>query len=401
MTITATGSINQYDARYNINGFGKMRTACSFFGLLSANDFLKTGDVSIKRHNEIVDNAVANTIARGSDGSMDFKSLLKYVKNNIYTDNDILSTSYSLVKSEDVGYNFIFPKSKDNYCVLFLKNGKFFVVFVKEDGYSIRDSHETEQYDFTTFDELKNHLSEKYQFDKKIDLSGPYGEYTVDEWGSIEFIKMYDIFETTLDTKIKIVENFEHVPTESVNKRSGFKFEIMFPNDCSVGDYVKEKMDYEDDYVSQEKKQIQEDADFQLAKMLQEQEMGGDVDNSFSNKYVGSKGTDILKSVMEKMNKYNSEQNKFLLPSLDLKKKFIKKPASAGYDEGPYPEEDIINDDDELPDLEDAEEFEEMPPFIGPGSEFKQFEQISVGEIIPSQGFAEADYNSDDDDDEY
>ena len=50
--------------------------------------------------------------------------------------------------------------------------------------YSVRDCHEMDQYDFDSFDKLKLHLSNIYQFDSDINLDG----YKVPEFSNIEFL---------------------------------------------------------------------------------------------------------------------------------------------------------------------------------------------------------------------
>ena len=102
-------SINQFDERYkSLGNFGKQRSACSLFSLLTAYEFIQNYNTSNAKHLENLDQAVGNFVDIKLAGSITFDRLLEFQYN--YTPNDIIGTSVQLIAQNILGYDnqFIF-----------------------------------------------------------------------------------------------------------------------------------------------------------------------------------------------------------------------------------------------------------------------------------------------------
>jgi hypothetical protein len=119
-----------------------------------------------------------------------FDEIIKFTSLN---KNDICATSTEIIKSGDFPIELIFPDSKNSYCVIVLKNSKYFNVIFYNDRYYIRDCHEPFQYDFNTKQEFIQHLNKTYQFNESIIVDG----FPIPEFSSIEYIFVDKPFEFT------------------------------------------------------------------------------------------------------------------------------------------------------------------------------------------------------------
>jgi len=273
MTIKEYPSITQYDSQFKVGSFTNERSACALFSQLTAKKFLDDKSVDIETHNKIVDCSVANFLDLNSSGFMNFNQFLKLFKNDDYLDNDVEATSVDLIVQNIVGFDSILPQDVESYAVVFLKNGKYFVVMKDKDNYFIRDCHEKEQYDFDSREEIINHLNKAYQFNKKIDLSGEGGNYEVPEWSSIEFLVLNGPISTVLDTE----RNLVYKSPEEMKKEKGTVFKIKFPANYYPKKFSVPKdhqIDHRDDIIVKGQTTMQEDADAQMALALQQAEFG-------------------------------------------------------------------------------------------------------------------------------
>ena len=180
-------TISQYDKKFkNLKDFGNDRSACTFFALITAANFIKNNDMSEKCHTNNVEAGVKYYIESELQDNLTFDALLSYTSGK-YTGDDVQVTSCELLENNVIGYEHIFEEKDKPYCVIFLKNTNYFVVMCRDGIYSVRNCHENDQYTFWTLNDLTNFLNEHYQFNKEINLDG----YKVPEFSNIEFQGKY------------------------------------------------------------------------------------------------------------------------------------------------------------------------------------------------------------------
>ena len=196
--MTIFNSITQYDKFFADQTKGKFAgiNFCPFFSLLTALEYVKNTSYSQKTHNEVVIKSVLNHVALGVSQPLSFNSLVSIT--NIDS-NNIQGTTVELIKENIISYQHIFENKNKPYCVIFLKNGKFFVVLVTADyKFHVRDCHEKNQINDLSFEEIQKYLNETYQFNKEIDLDG----YKIEEFSNIEYIQISEPFETKVSPQI-------------------------------------------------------------------------------------------------------------------------------------------------------------------------------------------------------
>ena len=217
-------SITQYDPvftdlTHNRNQRGK--NFCPFFALISAYRFLSPGPsagtparLSRQQHELNVAKAVMAHTLHEIGEQMYFTDLLTFTP---FHNGDVIATSVELIRHKINGYDTILPEQMPTpSAVIFLKNGKFFVVLVTridhQIRYFVRDCHEAVQYDELTRDALIDHLNRVYQFDHEIDLDG----YKVEEYSNIEYLHVMAPFRLALDLTAKdaVVDAFEERVTD-------------------------------------------------------------------------------------------------------------------------------------------------------------------------------------------
>jgi len=181
---TFTQFSNQFD---NISTFGRDRSACPFFALLSANNFLITGDISQKSHENNIFEAINNYVIYNPPKYLGFTDLIAYSQ---FDPNLICGTTPELVYSGVVSWQHFFPSDSDkNYATIFLKNTNFFVVLVnvKEKLYAVRDCHMETQRTFTDFNKLCQYLSTTYRFETPTVVGG----VAIPEFDNIEWLTLF------------------------------------------------------------------------------------------------------------------------------------------------------------------------------------------------------------------
>jgi len=189
---TITQYDNKYDKLWKDNPYVNKGLCCPLFALISAERFLKNGQINRETHEENIDRAIDTYILLNNNKELTFEELINYTD---LDSKDIMCTTTELINSGEFSLEELFDETfnDDNntnysYCnaVIFLKNAKFFVVMYDVMGYYIRDCHEQFQYNFSTLEELITHLNNIYQFNTTINLDGVvYSDYS-----SIEYIKI-------------------------------------------------------------------------------------------------------------------------------------------------------------------------------------------------------------------
>lgn len=188
---------NQFDNKFKeYKNFHKNRSACPMFALYSAYNFMINGNISKEQHESNIDQAVNSYQNTNLPKYMSFGELIQLF-NDTYTDKNIEATTPEIIN--EFGYGVFFKELdyKENYCTIILKNSNFFTIMVKNDNhklYCIRDCHEKEQYNFTTLEQLKYHLRDKYQFEELTIVDG----VLIEEYGNIEAL--------VIDKKFNIIE---------------------------------------------------------------------------------------------------------------------------------------------------------------------------------------------------
>jgi hypothetical protein len=217
---TITQFINTEDEEYNKKKYNK--NACHFFALKTAKEFFKKKDLSKTCHEANIYYAI-NMNKLYDNHDMFFEDVIKFTD---LKQNDIMATSTELIETGEYPLDIIFPDTTKSYCLIILKNSKFFNVMHYDGKYYIRDCHEPFQYDFNSKNEMINHLNEIYQFNKSIVVDG----YAIPEFSSIEYIFI------DKDFKLNLMDDENE--KKSIEKKDELK-------ETEFGIFIG-KMDYEE-----------------------------------------------------------------------------------------------------------------------------------------------------------
>jgi hypothetical protein len=185
---------NQYNQKYKIGGFGGNCNACPVFALLTIKNFMDNGQVTLEQHDKNLECAVMNYV---NDNTHELPKYLSFGELLVFTGGEYNEGNIGGATPEiinEFGYEMMFKPIDDtnNYSVVFLKNGNFIAVLIKNtliDGvnfksYAVRDCHCNDQFDFDSFDALKVHFSKMYQFNELTVVDG----VLIEEYGNIEFL---------------------------------------------------------------------------------------------------------------------------------------------------------------------------------------------------------------------
>lgn len=197
-------SITQYDKQFdklfkNINNKG---FTCSYFSFLTTWKFLVNYPTNQDEHIETVKQSVTLSLCIGTVSHLFEKFVEEYTNIN---KNQILSTSTNLIADGDTLFTDLFPNPENNskYATIILKNERYFVVLVSNEGYCIRDCHEATQYNFETLDDLASHLISAYNFMETINIEG----FDYSNYSSIEFLIINNVFETCIADILGLTAN--------------------------------------------------------------------------------------------------------------------------------------------------------------------------------------------------
>ena len=192
-------TFNQFDSRFKLNNFGSNCNACPVFGLFTAYNFMKNGDTSKEQHEKNLESAVMNYImneyTKELPKYLSIEELTKFMGDSYYP-NNVQGTTPEMINSEELGYNLIFDTtSKENYCVIFLKNANFICVLIDNSEnipkICVRDCHENDHYSYNCYEDLYDHLNQKYQFNKLTIVD----DVMIAEFSNIEYLQITKPFE--------------------------------------------------------------------------------------------------------------------------------------------------------------------------------------------------------------
>jgi len=189
-------SITQYDKQFDklFSNISQKGFACGYFSILTAFDFLNDEPPDNINYEKNVRRGIDVTKDRKTFGGINFEQLLSLSNLNI---GDINGTNVELLVNGIIGVEHMLPKDCNKFVTIFLKNEKYFVICYNNGTYNVRDCHLDMQYDFNNFDDVKEHLYDVYQFNKKIIIAG----MEFPEYSSIEFIVIKNKFDTCLIRK--------------------------------------------------------------------------------------------------------------------------------------------------------------------------------------------------------
>lgn len=200
---TITQFINTNDEEYNNKKYNK--NACHFFALKTAKEFFKNKELTKTRHESNIYFAIdMNKLYQNHD--MYFDEIINFTD---LKSNDIYMTSTILIESKEYSLDLIFPDTNNSYCLIILKNSKFFNVLYHENKYYVRDCHEPFQYNFDSKTKMITYLSEIYQLDKSIVVDG----FPIPEFSAIEYIYIDKDFELKLEN----LNNINNVSNDNKN----------------------------------------------------------------------------------------------------------------------------------------------------------------------------------------
>ena len=207
---TITQFINTNDEEYNNKKYNK--NACHFFALKTAKEFFKNKELTKIQHEANIYFAIdMNKLYQNHD--MYFDEIINFTD---LKSNDIYMTSTILIESKEYSLDLIFPDTNNSYCLIILKNSKFFNVLYHDNKYYVRDCHEPFQYNFDSKTKMITYLSQIYQLDKSIVVDG----FPIPEFSAIEYIyidkdfelKLKNINEEKTEEKKNINNNNEEKP---------------------------------------------------------------------------------------------------------------------------------------------------------------------------------------------
>ncbi len=162
----------------------KKRSACPIFVIITSNEFFKNYEISDQKHDENLEKSINYTARLSISGHKTFEQMIKM------TDLDstqIMATTTELLKMEIMSLDNIIPEidKHKNFCLIFLKNSKFFIVLgdSKSKTYNIRDCHEPFQYTFVDKINLIDYLNKIYSFNTNIIVN----DIHISEYSSIEY----------------------------------------------------------------------------------------------------------------------------------------------------------------------------------------------------------------------
>ncbi|QKF94245.1 hypothetical protein QKU48_gp0787 [Fadolivirus algeromassiliense] len=250
--MTSFTTFNQFDKRFNeFAKFGGDRTACPLFGLITCYNFMQTGDISQKQHENNIYAAVTNYTTNEYPKYMLFEELLE-LANGTLNQAEINATTPELLTQNIVGYEHMFKFGyQQNYCILLLKNRNYMAILCKcspeGETYAVRDCHENTQRNFSNFESLRNFLNNTYQFEQPTIVGG----VRIPEFENVEFLTIDVPFELiNVDTGLideTLQEETGYVEEEKVDFKPEQQYtftkddEIAFAlqMDSNIDDYVE------------------------------------------------------------------------------------------------------------------------------------------------------------------
>jgi len=194
---TITQYDNKFDPLWLANPDVKKGLACPYFSLFISEKFMNKNSTDKEDYEKDLELAINTNILMGTNDEMTFEQLVGYTDLN---KKDIGCTVAELISNGDFKLEKeLFESTSNEFCVIFLKNAKFFVVLCDASGFHVRDSHESVQFTFYSTAQLIYHLNTVYQFSETVNVGGiTYGDYS-----SIEFIKIEKQFQNVLQNLVE------------------------------------------------------------------------------------------------------------------------------------------------------------------------------------------------------
>jgi len=253
MAQTTFTTFNQFDKRFaDFTKFGKDRSACPLFGLITCYNFMQNGNLDQKQHETNLYCAVTNYMTHDLPKYLLFEELLELTNGNIKP-NDIGATTPELIVTGIMGYDNIFKLGyNQNYCVLFLKNRNYIAILCKINAdntttFAVRDCHENTQRNFNSFDDLKTFLDNTYQFEQETIVGG----VLIPEFGNIEYL--------VIDTPFSLDALDTELVDDTIEEDKSYKEQKVESSSTSPP-----PAKYDDDYV------------FALSLQMEDEEFGND-----------------------------------------------------------------------------------------------------------------------------
>jgi hypothetical protein len=208
-------TFNQFDERFkNIGTFGPDRTACPLFALITAKNFMDIGDISKKQHENNIYAAVTNYITKNVPKYMTFEELVSFT-GGAFGDSDIGATTPELLTQHVVGYEHYEHATK---------------------RFAVRDSHETDQWNFNSYEDMLSHLNKTYQFDQMTIAGG----VLIPEFSNIEFLTVDIPFELTeIDPHLYDDEDQDPQAEQQAEQQAKQQVQHNDSNDDGLTEYEK------------------------------------------------------------------------------------------------------------------------------------------------------------------
>jgi hypothetical protein len=243
-------TFNQFDKRFaNFEKFGKDRTVCPLFGLITCHNFMINGNIDQKQHEINIYSAVTNYMTHDIPKYLLFEELLVLTDGTL-KHNDIGATTPELIVTGIMGYDNIFKFGHNqNYCVLFLKNRNYIAIMCKYNEnntmYAVRDCHENTQHNFDNFEALKTFLDKTYRFEQDTIVDG----VLIPEFSNIEYLVIdtpFNLDAIDVDLVDDTIENEEQeykeekidAPVQTTNYDNDYLFALSLQMEDNEKEYV-------------------------------------------------------------------------------------------------------------------------------------------------------------------
>lgn len=191
---------SSFDYIYKEYPKAKKGLACPLFALLTASEYFKTKVISKEKHEENLQKAVTVSAMLNVNGQIMFNKLLGFTN---LTTGAVMCTSTDIIKRGDMSWNQIIPGIDESYCMIFLKNAKFFVIICDHVSklFCVRDCHESFQYNFQNKQQLIEYLNTVYYLSDDLIVGG----VAFPEYSSVEYITIQKLFTDNIDQQLEHV----------------------------------------------------------------------------------------------------------------------------------------------------------------------------------------------------
>jgi hypothetical protein len=197
-------SKTQYDQCFNsiYKDYPKTKKgfACPLFALITTIEFFKNKNITNSKHDENLQKAITMSAMLSIDNQTTFENLIKYTN---LAPTLIMHATTNVISLGYISLDMIIPDNNKDFCVIFFKNSRFFVVIGDSTTktYCVRDCHEIFQYNFQDKSSLFEYLNITYSMNKSLIVDGVmFSDYSL-----IEYVVIQSPFTDTLDQKLEQV----------------------------------------------------------------------------------------------------------------------------------------------------------------------------------------------------